>query len=153
MYTEQLSQALSLGAPINPASQNTGSYNTGGIDMSEFRRAIFLIEVGSVGGAGTVDAKLQEATDSAFTTPTDVAGNGNVTTASITQITASNKQATIEIRAGQCSKRYVRCRVTIGGNAVVFSATPLGGEADHKPGGGSAAGFDDGSVSQRVVCS
>jgi hypothetical protein len=150
MYTEQLTQALSLGAPVNPASQNAGSYNTGGIDMQEFRRAIFLIEVG---GAGTVDAKLQEATDSAFTTPTDVAGNGNVTAASIIQITASNKQATIEIRAGQCSKRYVRCRVTIGGNAVVFSATPIGGEADHKPGGGSAAGFDDGSVSQRFVCS
>jgi hypothetical protein len=153
MYTEQLTQALSLGAPINPASQNAGSYNTGGIDMSEFRRAIFLIEVGSVGAAGTVDAKLQEASDSAFATPTDVAGNGNVTSASITQITASNKQATLEIRAGQCTKRYVRCRLTVSANAVVLSATPIGGEADHKPGGGSAAGFDDASVIQRVVCS
>src|SRR5437660_1161797 len=103
MYTEQLSQALSLGAPINPVSQGVGSANTGGIDMTHFRRAIFTVEVGAIGAAGTVDAKLQEAADSAFTTPTDVAGNGNVTTASITQITTSNKQATIEIRAGQCT--------------------------------------------------
>jgi hypothetical protein len=150
MYTEQLSQGLSLGAAVNPVSQGVGTADSGGIDMQQFRRAIFVIEVGAVGGAGTVDAKLQESNASNFGSGvTDVAGNGIVTTASITQITAGNKQATIEIRAGQLTKRYVRCRLTIGGNAVLVSCTPIAGEANHKPGNAN----DDASVAQRLVCS
>jgi hypothetical protein len=153
MYTEQLSQALSLGAPVFPVSQAVGTVNTGGIDMQEFRRAIFVINVGSVGAAGTVNALLQESAVSNFATSNNVAGNGTVTTASITQISVSNQQATIEIRAGQLTKRYVRCQITIGGNAVLLAAHAIGGEADHKPGGGLAPGYDDASVAQRLVCS
>jgi hypothetical protein len=143
MYTEQLSQALSLGAAVNPVSAAVGTSDSGKIDMQLFRRAIFFIEVGAVGAAGTVDAKLQESTDG--TTFTDLAG----TNVAITQITTANKQASLECRAGQLTKRYVRCRLTIGANAVLVACVAVGGECIHKPGSLN----DDASVAQRAVVS
>src|SRR5262245_9513721 len=105
MWTEQMSQGLSLAAaPVHPQSVAVGTADTGGVDLQKFRRVMFIIDVGSVGAAGTVDAKLQESTDNA--TFTDLAGTG----VAITQITTSNKLATLEARAGQLSagKRYAR---------------------------------------------
>jgi hypothetical protein len=143
MYTEQLSQALRLGTPVHPASTGTGTADSGSVDMSKFRRAMFLVNVGSVGAAGTVDAKLQESSDdSSFT---DLSGTG----VSISQITTSNKIATLEVRAGQLTKRYVRCRVTIGGNAVLLCVNAIGGEAIQKPGSAT----DAAAVAQRQVVS
>jgi hypothetical protein len=143
MYQEQLSQALSLGAAVNPASVAVGTADSGGIDLQKFKRATFVIAVGSVGAAGTVDAKLQESTDGV--TFTDLAG----TNVSITQITASNKQATLEVRSDQITKRYVRCRSTVGVNAVLLCVVAIGGEANNKPGNKN----DDASVAQRQVVS
>lgn len=141
MYTEQMTQALSLGTPVHPVSQGVGTADSGSLDMQKFRRAMFVVNVGSVGGAGTVDAKLQESSDNS--TFTDLSG----TNVSITQITTSNKVATLEVRAGQITKRYVRCRVTVGGNAVLIAVNALGGEAVIKPGNQN----DAAAVAQRQV--
>src|SRR3954454_3309795 len=93
MITEQLSQALSIAAAVlNPVSQGAGTVTTGGVDMSKFERVMFVIMVGAV-TTGTVDAKLQECTDTGGTGAADLTG------ASITQITTSNKIATLEIKA------------------------------------------------------
>lgn len=141
MYTEQLSQALALGTPIHPVSQGVGTADSGGLDVQKFRRAMFVVNVGAVGAGGTVDAKLQESADNS--TFTDLSGTG----VSITQITTSNKVATLEVRAGQLTKRYVRCRVTVGGNAVLIAVNALGGEAVVKPGSQN----DAAAVAQRQV--
>lgn len=132
MYTEQLTQALAIAAaPINPVSQGVGTVTTGGIDMRKFRRALFVLDVGVFGASATVDAKLQESTDNV--TFTDLAG----TNVSITQLVAAggnNRQATLEVRAGQITKQYVRLSVTVGTAATLICALPLGGEAIHSPG-------------------
>lgn len=142
MYTEQMSQALGIpGAEIDPQSGAVGTLNTGGVDMQKFRRAMFIAFVGSVGAAGTVTPKLQESTDNA--TFTDLAGAAGNT------VSVSNQVVTLECRAGQLTKRYVRMLLTIAGNAVQVAGIGLGGEAQHKP--GSLAGPDIAAVAQRFV--
>src|SRR5438309_11445636 len=115
MYTEQMTQGLSLaGNPINPQSLAAATpTGTGGIDMSKFRRAIFVLDVGAFGASATVDMKLVESTSSNMSSPTDVVG----TSVAITQLLAAggnNRLASLEIRAGQNTKRYVGVTVTVG---------------------------------------
>jgi hypothetical protein len=145
MYQEQLTQALSIAAaPIHPAQYAAGTQNTGGLDMQLFKRATFLLDVGAFGGGGTIDMKLQESTDNI--TFTDLAG----TNVAITQLVAAggnNRLATLEVRADQLTKRYVRALVTIGVAATIFGCLPLGGEAIHKPGNVN----DVAAVVQRAV--
>jgi hypothetical protein len=143
MYTEQLSQALCLaGTEIDPVSQGAGTVLTGGVDLSKFKRVLFVLQVGSVGGAGTVDAKLQQSSALA-------SGYADIAGSNITQVTASNKIVTLEIRSDQLtgSNRYVRLSVTVGTNAVLISAVALGGEAVEKP----ASANDIAAVAQRLV--
>ena len=147
MYTEQLTQALSIAAaPIHPASVAVGTADTGGIDMQKFRRALFVLDVGAFGAVATVDMKLQESTDnSSFT---DLSGTG----VSITQLVAAggnNRLATLEVRAGQITKRYVRARVTVGTADTILTCLALGGEAVAKPGKAQ----DVAAVAQRQVVS
>lgn len=147
MYTEQLTQALSLAAaPLHPASVAPGTADTGGLDMQRFRRVLFVLDIGAFGASATVDMKLQESTDNAVYT--DLAG-GAIT--QMAQAGGNNKLATLEVRAGQLSagKRYVRARVTVGTAATTLCCIPLGGEADFKPG----SALDIAPVVQRVVVS
>jgi hypothetical protein len=147
MYTEQMSQALSItGAPVHSASVAVGTADTGGIDMQKFRRALFVLDVGAFGASATVDMKLQESTDNS--TFTDLVGTG----VAITQLLAAggnNRLATLEVRAGQITKRYVRARVTVGTAATQLCCIALGGEAIDKPG----AAQDIAAVVQRSVVS
>ena len=143
MYTEQLSQALSLaGTEIDPVSQAVGTVTSGGVDLSKFKRVLFLLQVGAVGGAGTVDAKLQQSA-------TLASGYADIASSNITQVTTANQIVTLEIRSDQLSagKRYARLSVTVGGNAVLIAALALGGEAVEKP----ASANDVTAVTQRLV--
>src|SRR5205823_2641134 len=129
MYTEQLSQALSIQGQIAPVSQGAGTVQpTAGVDLTKFRRALFILNVGVMAGGSTVDMKLQESVNSNLSSATDVAGS-NV---SITQLLAAggnNRLATLEIRAGQATKRYMGVLVTVGSAASLIQVTCLGGEA------------------------
>ncbi len=144
---EQLSQGLSVAATINPQNlaQNTNVNSGNGIDMSKFRRAMAIVFVGA--GAGNITAKLQAATSSggAFT---DVAGS------TITAITTTNKQATIEIRDDELQtlvgNGYQWLRLVITENNVAATyvcGVLLGGEAEAKP----AKAQDPATVVQRLV--
>lgn len=146
MYPEQLTQALGIAAaPVHPQSVGAGNADTGGIDLQKFRRAIFLLNVGAFGASATVDMKIQESTDnSSFT---DLAG----TNVAITQLLAAggnNRLASLEVRADQVTKRYVRARVTVGTAATTLYCLPLGGEAVQKPGNQNNIA----AVAQQVVC-
>ena len=145
MLTEQLSQALAIAAaPIHPQSVGAGNADTGGIDMAKFRRALFILDVGAFGASATVDMKLQESTDNS--TFTDLAGTG----VAITQLAAAggnNRFATLEVRADQITKRYVRARVAVATAATTLQCLALGGEAASKPG----SAHDIAAVAQRQV--
>jgi hypothetical protein len=143
-----MSQGFVVAAtPIHSQNAAVATYQTGGIDMQLFRRAMFVLDVGAFGAGGTVDMKLQSSPDNA--TWTDLAGGFSM--AQMTQAGANNnKISTIEVRAGQLpmpTGRYVRAFVTVGIAATQLAVLPFGGEANHKPGSQK----NDASVLQQIV--
>ena len=80
---------------INPQSA-TVAQSSGWVDASLFQNYLATILVGAISATGTVDAKLQQATDSGGTGAKDITGK------SITQLTQaganSNSQAQINLR-------------------------------------------------------
>ena len=150
MYTEQMTQALALGGPIAPQQlTSTATLNSGPVDMRTSRRGLFQFQTGSFGGTSpTLSAvlQIQESADG-------ISWSNNATIPSYT-LTASQSQATLEIRAGQvgAGKRYVRLQAvcTVGGTSptIPVSATAPGGEGIHKP---NNANNDFTVVSQTVV--
>ena len=140
---EQLSQGLTVLGVLHSQSLGAGTDNSiTNIDFSKVERMMWIIDVGSVGAAGTVDFKLQESKTSGGTYQ-DIAGTA------ITQVTASNKVVTVELRADQLDAgyRYVRHNLVIGTNAVQVCVLALGGEAEYKP----AKSQDIATVAQRLV--
>ena len=116
-----------------------------GIDLSKFRRVLAVIQVGA--GAGNITAKLRAATTSGGTM-TDVTGS------TITAITTTNKQATIEIRDDELQSivgaGYQWLQLQITENNVASTQVAgllLGAEAPAKP----AKAQDPASVVQRLV--
>jgi hypothetical protein len=143
MYTEQLTQGLSVVGATPPQNMAVGTDTTiTNIDMSKFRRLLVIVQTGTLGGSGTVDAKLRESKTSGGTYQ-DISGAG------ITQITANNKVATIEVRADELDAGYqfVQLSLTVGTATSQVGAIALGGEAVEKPGKAS----DIAAVTQRLV--
>jgi hypothetical protein len=143
MYTEQMSQALSIAAaPAHGATLNNAAASSGGVDMSKFHRVLFLIDVGTLSAGASVTPKLQQSPDNASWSDFP-GGAGNA-------ITAASRVMTIEARADELSAgcRYFRAVATetAGFNAIV-TIIPLAGEAVQKPGSAQ----DHSSVSQRLV--
>lgn len=147
MYTSHLSQRLAVAATIDPQSAAAGTYDSDGIDMSKFTRAIFVLLLGAIAAGGTVDAKLQGSADnSSFA---DIAGKA------LTQLTDAdaddNKQAVLEISAEELvaassTYRYVRLRVTTAVAAALIAAVGLAGDARQQP-----ASADDLSTVDEIV--
>jgi len=136
MYTEQFTQETGIAAPVPPQTLTaTGNVNSGAVDMSQFKRAFFIFELGVFGGTSPTDScvlQVQESPDNATWT-----NNATVPTATVS---TASKQATVEIRADQLGsgKRYVRlqCQHTIGGTSptIPTAVVALGVDAIHKPG-------------------
>ena len=51
MYTEQMTQGLSLADQIFPANYAAATYNSNGLDMQKFHRALFVLEIGVMADA------------------------------------------------------------------------------------------------------
>lgn len=120
-----------------PIANAAGTVTSLGVDMSKFKRVRYLINLGAVTGAGTLDANLQSAALSNFAVP------HNVTNSNLTQVTNAvngpNTIVSLEARADQIQQqnqgdRYVRLRVVIGTNTVLFGAIGLGGDPAQLPG-------------------
>jgi hypothetical protein len=146
MYTEQLTQEIGIAAPVNPQTINNTNKTTGSVDLSLFKRAFFIAEVGAVTGGGSLNFQLVEDTQASLATATNLAGN-NV---SQNAFTTSNKQITFEVRADQITKRYVGLKVTeTGAQNVVLALVGFGMDAIHKPGNAN----NDASVNTQNVVS
>jgi len=145
VYTETLTQRIGLMAPVNPQTINNQSKLAGGVDMSKFHRALFVVEIGAVTGGGSINLQLVEDTAIGLGTNTNLAG----TNTSMTGLTTANKQYTLEARADQMTKQFLGLKITeTGSQNVVVSVVALGDEANHKPG---SAQNDASVVSQTVV--
>ena len=131
MFTEQITERLGIAAPIYPVILNSTNSNAGPIDMSKFKRAFFLLEIGTVTGSGKITAVLQQGANSNLTG----AANLSNTNASMANLNTSNRAYTFEVRNDQMTAQYLSLNVaeTAGANVTV-SVSCWGDEALQKPG-------------------
>ena len=144
MFTELLKEALSLNGACIPAASHNSVTNTGnpGIDMSKFGRAMFSINMGTLGNSGTLDASLYESDFSNGAAPNNIIAN-----TTITQITAANKRVTVELNATQMTRRYLFCSTNNQVAASIYSVDGWGAEPRDHP----ANTYDYTDVSQRLA--
>ena len=113
---------------IDPDAYAAGTVTTGWIDASVFQQFMAVVQAGDLGTGATLDAKLEQATDSAGTGAKDITGKA------ITQLTQaggdSNKQAVIAVNPGDLDLAndftHFRLSVTIGTAASDAGAVVLG---------------------------
>jgi hypothetical protein len=134
-FQENMTQELALVGQIAPASFSAGTTEISAIDMSYFRRIMFVIQCGVLTSA-TVDFKVKACATSGGTY-VDVAGP-----LSITQITTSTKIAELEVKdetlaaassTAGVSYRFVGGRLTVGGTSALVAVTVWGSVARSKP--------------------
>ncbi len=128
MFTNsKASEMLAILATIDPASQSAGSATTGWVSVANHHGLLAVVQTGVLGTLATVDAKLQQATDSTGAGAKDVAGRA------ITQIvkaTGDNKQALINLKPEDLDTvngfGFVRVALTVGVAASITGAQLLG---------------------------
>ena len=128
MFTNsKASEMLAILATIEPASQSAGTATTGWVSVANHHGLLAVVQTGVLGTLATVDAKLQQATDSSGAGAKDVAGRA------ITQIvkaTGDNKQALINLKPEELDSvngfGFVRVALTVGVAASITGAQLLG---------------------------
>ena len=128
MFTNsKASEMLAILATIDPASQSAGTATTGWVSVANHHGLLAVVQTGVLGTLATVDAKLQQATDSTGAGAKDVAGRA------ITQIvkaTGDNKQALINLKPEELDTingfGFVRVALTVGVAASITGAQLLG---------------------------
>ncbi len=130
MYTQQLTQHLSVAGRIAAASQAIGSYLTEAIDLSKARRVLFVIDAGTPGTSGTINFLVQGATTSGGTYTT-------ISGTAITQLTATGV-AVVEVTAEAVQAlglgyTFIKGQLTIGTAASPVSVVAYTSVARNEP--------------------
>lgn len=93
------SQRANVLGAIDPDAYAAGTYTTGWIAAAAGKSFLAIVMAGDLGSSATLDAKLQQASDSSGTGAKDISGKA------ITQLTQAgtddNKQALINLNADQ----------------------------------------------------
>lgn len=114
MTNARITEFLAPTAIIAPSSQSAGTATTTGHRLSLFRKRLYTLIVGAVGGGGSVTMKLQASPDGA-TGWVDVPGT------TTTAITTANGIAQIEVAADRFAAlnlgEFARASVTVAGAA------------------------------------
>lgn len=91
------SEVAAIMGVIDPDANAAGALSTAWVDMKNFNQLMGIVMAGTLGVSATLDAKIEQATDSSGTGVKDVTGKA------ITQLTQagtdSDKQAIINVRA------------------------------------------------------
>ena len=135
MYpNSKASEMLAVLATIDPATQAAGTVSTGWVSVANYLGFLALVQTGVLGSSATVDAKLQQALDSAGTGAKDISGKA------ITQIvkaTGDNKQVLVNVKPEELDTvngfGFVRLTVTVGVAASITSAQLLGVNPRYAP--------------------
>jgi hypothetical protein len=134
---------------IDPDAYAAGTVTTGWIAMSKFEKLMAVVMAGELGTNATLDAKLQQATDSSGTGAKDITGKA------VTQLTQagtdSDKQAVINLTADELDVSngfdYVRLSMTVATATSDAGAIVLGFDARYAP----ASDNDASSVDEIVA--
>ena len=134
MYSNSLpSERFAIAAVVAPGARVAGAGNSGWIDSALYTRLCAVIATGVLGTSATLDAKWQQATDSAGTGSVDVAA-GQLT--QIVKASGDNKQALMNLdvnRLTDRTKRFVRLVLTVGTATSDAGAIVLGVDPRHAP--------------------
>jgi hypothetical protein len=103
---------------LAPASSSTVR-NGGAIDMMGWDGCDFILNVGDIASTGTLNAKVQKDTTSAFSTPTDI------TSAAITALADTDDSKAFVISVCEPSERYLRIVVTAATAASISGAIAI----------------------------
>lgn len=131
-----------VAAVINPAAAAAGVQNSAWVSMVTFEEVMAVILAGALGVNGTIDAKLQQATDSSGTGAKDITGKA------VTQFTQagtdkSNKQSIINIRAEEMDRTngftHVRLVLTTAVATSPSAAVLIGSQARYAPANAAAS--------------
>jgi hypothetical protein len=140
------SQRAGVVGAVNPQSSST-TVTSGWIDSTTFHNYLALIKTGTLGTSATVDAKLQQATDSGGTGAKDVTGKA------ITQLVKAsndNNQATIDLKQEDLDFangfKFFRLSITVGTAASLVDGTVFGFDARY----GNATDNDAATVVQSL---
>lgn len=141
--TNNINEELALVATIDGQLLDNASATSDWVDMENGAHLMFTIGIGATDT--TVDAKLQEADDASGTNAADITGKA------ITQLsgTDDNKQAILEVRGDELSKKFVALVVTAGDGATGAQVYAIGqlGRLRYKP----ASNFNLASVAEIVA--
>ncbi len=128
------SSLVDVAAVINPVSQGVATVTTGWVSMALRDAVLALVQTGVLGASATVDAKLQQATDSGGTGAKDITGKA------VTQLVKAsndNNQVLINCRSDELDIAngfaFVRLSITVGTAASLISAALLGFNARYAP--------------------
>jgi hypothetical protein len=128
------SEALSILATLDPASQAAGTVATGWVSVASFHAFLAIVETGGLGAAATLDAKVQQAQDNVGAGVKDVAGKAIV---QIVKATGDNKQALINLKPEDVDNAngfaFVRLSLTIGVTASLVAGKLLGVNPRYAP--------------------
>ena len=142
-----LTERLAVVATIDPDAYDTGANTSDWINMESFASVMFVVMVGTLGSSGTVDFKVQEATDGSGTSNTDLSSK------SITQLTDAgtddDKQAVVHVRAEELSSGYTHVAgvMTVGTAASDAAMVAIAGDPRYL----AASNFDLSSVDEIVT--
>ena len=121
------SELLAVLATIDPVSQAAGTVTTGWISVANHHGLLAVIQTGVLGASATLDAKLQQATDSSGTGAKDITGKALT---QIVKATGDNKQALINVKPEELDTvngfGFIRLSITVGVAASLTSAQLLG---------------------------
>ena len=161
-FTEQLVQALAVVGAISPAEQTSGTVIASSpLDMSQFRRALALINVGTL-PSGTCVASWNAANNVGFAT-TLTASSGapsNTTTGPIGSTcvfgaSAATRIVKMEIRADQLPSgmRWLQLQVVVSSAATpLFGAEVLGADPNYLPANQfESTGYATGTTGSQLV--
>ena len=133
-------QAVLVGV-IDPDLNTANTYTTSWISMATFDAIQAIVLAGALGTSGTLDAKLEQATDASGTGAKDIDGKA------ITQLTEaggdSDKQAIINCRSDELdvnnSFSHVRLSMTTATASSDSAALVLGHYARYQPAADAAS--------------
>jgi hypothetical protein len=92
MLNIKASERARVVAKIDPDVYTPAALTSEWVSMAAYKTVLAIVQTGTLGASATVNAKLQQATDGAGTSAKDITGKA------ITELSASDKQALIEVR-------------------------------------------------------
>lgn len=143
------SERAAIVGMIDPDVYTAATYVTGWVNAEDFASFLGIVMAGTLGSSATLDAKIEQASDSSGTGAKDLTGSA------ITQLTQagtdSDKQALINFRAEDLDINngftHVRLSITVGTATSDAGAMLLGFDARQYP----ASDTDAASVDEIVT--